>query len=185
MSTVGRLRFIEFRVVDVNSNPVTGLTLANFTVIFTRDNVACADALNLVDNGTGHYVLEYTPSVVGHDYIELYNVTNDVRPSDAEDIIDVAGSSGLTPNTVNLTQDTGSIGRYKITFANPQTYSVYVFNSQDWQSGLTSSANALVGTTIDTFGNWVSTPLVVLHGTYHIVAISSSTSIVLSAFLQV
>jgi hypothetical protein len=183
MATVGNTRYIEFRVVDINNNPVTTLTLADFSVIFTRNNAACGDTLSLVNNGTGHYVLTYIPSAVGHDYVELYNVANDVRPSDAED---VQSGALVGTDTVGLTQDYGSVGRYKITFADPQTYSVYVFNSQDWQTGLTSPASALIGTTIDTFGNWISTPLMVLHGTYHIVAIKNTgASVVLSAFLQV
>lgn len=186
MAQVSTKRFIPWRIADVNGNPVTGRQLSALQVIFLRDSVACSDALNLNEIQPGLYFLEYTPSAIGEDYIDIYDATNDERLVDDEVIVSAAsegGSGGL--NVVQLSQDTGGTGALKVTLSNPSTYTVYVFVSQDWQSGRCSATDAIAQTAINADGSWAEPSLTVLPGTYHIVAMSASGAVyVMRSFLQ-
>lgn len=187
MGRVGKIRYIYFRVVDINENPVTGLTLANFTVYFTRDGVACADILTLTEPQTGRYLVTYTPSAPGFDFVELFNATQDLRIQDEEEIDTPETFFDVGAFTVDLTQDYGFVGALKLGgVASPNTYTVYLFKSQEWQTGNTAPTAAIAATTVDALGNWVTSPLTVPKDTYHVVAMNGSGSIVvISAFLKV
>lgn len=173
MARVGRKRFIEFRLADITGAPVSTKVLTDLSVLFTRNDVACTDVLTLVNKGSGLYILEYTPSANGHDYIELYDAADDIRHIDSEDVDDATTFFDIT-SSVLLTQDFGSVGALKPVIANPQNYTLYVFVSQAWQTGQTDPGNAVAATNLDTSGNWITSPLSVNHGTYHIVLIGSA-----------
>lgn len=184
---VGTTRYIDFRIVDLSGNPVTGLALGNFTTYFTRNGSTCSDVLALADKGTGRYLASYIPLAAGFDFVELYNLTNDVRIQDAEQIDTPETFFGISATTVNLTQDYGFVGALQLTgIAQPQTYTIYLFRSQDWQSGNTAVPYAIAATPVDTRGNWVTTPLILNKDTYHVVAMNAIGAVfVLSSFLQV
>lgn len=182
---VSRTRYIEFRLVDISGNPVTGQTLSDFVILFTRDNVACTDPLTLVEGTLGHYVCEYVPTAAGHDYVELYHTATDTRIEDAEDIDSTATFFDLS-GSVQVTQDYGGVGRLVPTTLSPQNYTLYAFLSIDYQSGNYSPAFAKGFTALDTSGNWITTPMTLLPDTYHFVLLdSSSTRIVVAAFISV
>lgn len=185
MARVGRKRYIEFRLADISGVAVTTRALADLTVIFTRDDVVCTDSLTLVNKGDGRYILEYTPSAAGHDYLDIYDPGTDLRNIDAEDVDDATTFFDLT-NNVSLTQDFGGTGALKPVITNPQLYTLYVFPSQAWQTGQTDQSNAVAATNLDSQGNWLTTPLTVNHGTYHIVLVGSSGDThVIRSFLTV
>jgi hypothetical protein len=186
MGYVDRTRYIYFRVIDIDSAPVTGLTLGNFVKYFKRDNVTCADTVTIQELGSGRYLASYVPSAVGFDFLELYNATHDVRIQDEEQIETVSTLFGVGSETVDLTEDYGSVGRFTVTASQPEDYILYLFKSIDWEQGRTNPSYAEIATEITSAGNWVSTPLTVLKDTYHVVAINSIGSVnILAAFLRV
>jgi hypothetical protein len=188
VAQVGTKRFIPWRIADVNGNPVTGRQLSALQVIFLRNAAACSDALNLNEIQPGLYFLEYTPSSTGEDYLDIYDATNDERLVDDEVIVTIAtgdGGSGSGLNVVQLSQDTGGVGALKVTLSDPSTYTLYVFVSQDWQSGRCSAADAVAQTAISSDGSWAESSLTVLPGTYHVVAMSANGTVyVMRSFLQ-
>lgn len=188
MGQVGTKRYIPWRIEDANSDPVTGRQLSDLQVIFLRDAAACSDTLNLSETQSGLYFLEYTPTGVGEDYIDIYDATNDARLVDDEVIETLAGTSGTGTsgmNIVQLTQDTGGVGALKVVLPDPSTYTLYVFVSQVWQSGQSSPTDAVAHTTINDDGSWATTPLSVLPGTYHIVVMSTGGIVyVMRSFFQ-
>jgi hypothetical protein len=146
----------------------------------------CADAVSLTDKGSGRYLATYVPSAAGFDFLELYNSLYDIRVQDAELVDSDATFFDIGSASVDLTQDYNGVGRLKVVASTPANFVLYVFRSQDWQSGRTDPEYALKATAIDAFGNWVSSPLTVLKDTYHIVAVSTDGSLnVISPFLQV
>ena len=186
MGQVGTTRYIPWRIEDANSDPVTGRQLSDLQVIFLRDAAVCSDTLNLRETQSGLYFLEYTPTAVGEDYIDIYDATNDVRLVDDEVIVGTSGASGTSGmNIVQLTQDTGGVGALKVVLPDPSTYTLYVFVSQVWQSGQSSPTDAVAHTAINDDGSWATTPLSVLPGTYHIVVMSSNGIVyVMRSFFQ-
>jgi hypothetical protein len=61
-----------------------------------------------------------------------------------------------------------------------------VYNSSDWTSGNTGTFYALDSTQLDSSGNWLTTPIYVIPGTYHIVIRDSTGAVtVLKPYLQV
>ena len=163
MAQVGRKRYIHFRIADGAGVPVTGRLLSNFAVTFLRDGVACADPLTLVDRTAGLYCLIYLPSTPGQDFVELYDLENDLRIGDDEYVETTETLAAF------LTQDTGGVGALKADVRQPQTFTLYVFKSEIWQSGNHTPLAADASTPLDAFGNWLISPLPVLRATYHIV----------------
>jgi len=180
MGRVNRLRYIEFRLVDLSSNPITGRVLSQLQVFFTRNAVVCTDPLSLVELGSGRYILEYTPSAAGHDYLEMYDPPSQIRIEDSEDIDDANTFFDLSA-TVGVSQDYGSIGRYKVIVSNPSSYVLYVFYTSDWDAGKTATNFALAATNIDSSGNWLSTPITLVHGTYNLVLFGADGTIIVVA----
>src|SRR5208282_4413502 len=99
MGVVGQLRYVDFRVLDNSNVPVTSLSLSNFavnptppidyeysntqsTILFERDDVACLDALTLFNHLDGRYTLMYTPSAIGHDYVDIWICPADIGAPD-------------------------------------------------------------------------------------------------------
>ena len=183
MWPVGQTRLIEFWIADIDSVPVTTCTLDSFTITFTRDGVACTDPLSLVNNGAGSYCLSYTPSAAGRDIININDVTHDLHYCDIETI---SLSSDGSSTTVLLTQNTPTANALQVTIADPSSYTLYVYNSSDWTGGNTDTFYALDSTQLDSSGNWLTTPIYVIPGTYHIVIRNGAGAVqVLMAYLQV
>lgn len=188
MTQVGSLRYIEFRIADIDGNPVTNRDLAAVTpgqrvlVYLARDTVACSDPVTLTNWGsTGRYYASYTPSAVGHDYLEIYDELYDLRWIDVEDVASQSGG-----DTVTVNQDYGGVGRFVITDPDPETFTLYWFLSFDWQAGRQNPDYAVNGTAIDSSGNWVTTSLELVPDTYHVVALNDTGIVhVLATFLQV
>jgi hypothetical protein len=173
MALVDQKRWLDFRVSDNDGNPVAGLHLTDFTVIFTRDNAPCADGLLLVDCTGGRYILTYTPSALGHDYVELYYAPTTSWPlMDGEDIVDSSGSGGGygAVNTVVLTENYGGTGRLKPSLPNPGSLTLYVITSEDWQAGRQTASAARYWTAITSSGDWATPEITVTPDTYHFVA---------------
>lgn len=180
--TVNRAHFVPFRIGTVAS-PTTGLTIASFAVVFTRDNAnitALSQTLHVVENGSGRYCAIYTPIAAGFYYLELYHAGTTTLITDKAEI----DTSDLD-NYVALTQDFGGTGALIPDVTNPENYTVYVFYSKDWQAGKTDNTFAIASTPLDSNGNWLSTPLGVTNDIYHIVAKDSTGDVVVvRAFLN-
>ena len=181
MLPVGQIRLIQFWIASVTSVPVTTCTLDSFTITFTRDGVACTDPLSLVNNGAGSYCLQYTPSAAGRDVINIDDAVNDLHYCDIETI-----SADLSSDAILLTQNTPTANALKVTASSPSSYTLYVYNSSDWASGNTDTFYALDSTQLDSYGNWLTTPIYVIPGTYHIVIRDNTGTVtVLMPYLQV
>lgn len=179
MDTVGVSRIVQFWLADVHSVPVTTYTLANLSITFTRDHVACSDTLTLTHQGSGLYYLQYTPTAAGRDVIQIDDNTNDLHYTDVA-VID-PGS-----DVVAITQNTPTTDALKVTAANPADYTLYVYDSNDWVTGNSETYSALGSTQIDASGNWVSSPIYLTPGTYHIVIRTLHRGVtVIKPFLQV
>ena len=176
-------RNITFTVVDINSNPVTGLGLGNFQVTFFRNNVACVDPLHLTELGSGRYSVTYQPSGPGHDYLELYSLANDIRIVDEEDLVSQADIVGAG-NVTSVDQNYPSAGYLQVLAANPETWTLLVFTSQDWDLQNRADANALGITSVATNGNWIN-PINVPTGRYHIVIRRGNVLNVMKAYMEI
>jgi hypothetical protein len=185
VATIGQSRLIEFWIANVSSVPITTYTLSNFTITFTRNGVACTDALALVNNGGGSYCLEYTPSIAGRDVINIDDNVNDLHYCDIEDIT-ADGGSDSTSTVLSITQNTGGANALQVTAASPMSYTLYVYNSSDWQTGNTDTSAAVGYTQLDSSGNWLTTPIYLTSGTYHVIIRDGAGAVtVLQAFLSV
>lgn len=153
---------------------VAGLATIDFTVdVFTIDGVAVdiptSDSLEIVEVESGYYYGKYLPSKAGFYFIGLSNVANSLYVTDAEDI-------EAADFAVNLTQDTGGTNALRpqpVSLAKKapglDEYLLMVFSSDDWDVGRTTNTYAIATTRLDVHGNWLSAPLVVSPGTYHII----------------
>ena len=181
MAYKGTKRWVDFRISDVNGNPVAGLLLGGFTTIFTRNNVACADALSLIDCGAGRYILNYIPSAVGHDYLELYDANDGVRIVDSEDVMIDPEQTGV----IQFVESWASPNQFQLQVAEPQSYTLAVIESSVWQAGTPNLLSAVASTQLDADGNWITSPLTILPGVYHIAAFGPTGQVVvLAAFLM-
>lgn len=191
MSQANKIRYIEFRIADLDGTPITNRDLSALQVTLFRDSTPCTDTVSLINwDNAGLYYASYTPSSRGHDYLEIYDPLYDFRVIDAEDI--APASDGSSPDSdisqvVALTQDYGTEGRFTVIDRNPTRFNVLVFKSFDWQAGRIDPSYALAGTSVDEQGNWTAPILTVLPDTYHVIAIDSSSgeTRVLAAFLKV
>ena len=183
MTSVGQPRLIQFWIRNVASVPITTCTLASFVITFAREGIACTDPLSLVNNGGGSYCLSYTPSAVGRDVIYIDDNVNDLHYCDIE-TISVSGDGSST--AVSLTQNTPTPNALQVTVPNASSYTLYVYNSSDWTGGNTDTFYALDSTQLDSSGNWLTTPIYVIPGTYHIVIRNGAGAVqVLMAYLTV
>lgn len=185
MGYVGRQRYIEIYLVTANGVPITNRVISAFNIYFTRNMVACTDALTMHEIGNGLYVLTYMPSTEGHDFLQVVDSVTNTRFTNTEEIYDTASLFG-TSAVISLTQDTGGIGSLKPTAPDPTNWTLYIYNSSDWQNGNTSTASALGSSQLDSNNNWLTSPIDVTHGTYHIVIRNLSGSVtVIRAFLEI
>jgi hypothetical protein len=194
MAQPGKQRYIEFRIVDIDGDPITDRDLEETTpgqrvlVSLFRDTVACTDPITLVNWGEdGKYYATYTPSAAGHDYLEIYDELYDLRYIDAEEVETPLFSlpDDELSDVITMTQDYGAVGRFKLELPEPEKYTLSFFRSIDWQSGRTDPSYAIIGTEIDPLGNWVSPELTILPDTYHVVVRYRNDIYVLAAFLRV
>lgn len=165
---------------------VVGLTISNFSIdIFTVDGntVDTSTRASLVIQPigfTGYYLAQYTPTIPGFYCLAIFNAAHTIRVINGVDI-DQALSY------VNLTQDTGGVGALvPSNISDIEQYLLMVFLSTDWQVGRTDPSYAVASTGLDNQGNWLSTPLIIQHGTYNVVVQNNSGIIVvIKAFLEV
>jgi hypothetical protein len=158
----------------------TGLQAGNFTTVILIDAASATVSLTFTEVQTGLYCCSYTPTIPGFYYVSISHNGSVVATDTVE--IDVA----TTSNTVGLTQDYGYVGRFKIPTSNPTNTKIVIFNSTDWLVGNISSAYLVGATSVDSSGNWLTTPIYVPHGTYHVVqTIANTTTKVLAAFMVV
>jgi hypothetical protein len=179
---VNREHFVFFRTV-------TGLTLSNFVSTFLVDTVpvtTCTLSLvELTSVAAGLYVCSYTPVDPGFYFLQLVNTANSVNVIDTVEI-DTTDTFFGTDSLVLLTQDYGYPNRFKVPTTTPSTTKICIYKSTDWVSGNTSGSYLVSSTSVDSSGNWITTPISVNHGTYHIVqTIANKTTKVLAAFLVV
>lgn len=171
MAQVGKTRFIEFRIADLDGNPVTNRDLTALSIFLTRDSNTCNDTVTLVNWGNdGRYYATYIPTNTGHDYLEVYDSLYDLRVIDAEDI-----EISDLPNVGILTQDFGGTASLSITDPDPTRFTIYVFLADDWASGRTQITYSQAATAVNADGSWAFA-LTVLHAIYTIVAIDAQHS---------
>jgi hypothetical protein len=202
MGYVGQTRYIDFRVLN-GSTPVTNITLGSFvinpspasteetdeysptqnTIIFERNSAPCSDVISFHNFSDGRYAIMYTPSSMGHDYVDIWVAAESYRRIDEDDI--ESPSATAASNVAVLNQDYGSPGQYRVTLPKPNLYSLYVFLSSDWTLGKTKSYNALGNTPVMTNGDWVNSINVVTPNTVHIVLVNGNITVVLYPFVSV
>ena len=179
----GDVRSIDFRITTINSVAVAGLTLPDFVVIFRRNNTVCSDTLTLLSSSAGDYTVQYIPSSVGHDYLELYNTANDVRVIDTEDITTRSLEFGDTTKTVNHNfPTTNALSVTQV--LKPTDYKIYAYLKDDWASGLRDLSQTLGHSGLNSDGSWMST-ITLVPGSYTIVILNSSDSLVINASLVI
>lgn len=188
MLPIGRVRYIDFALADVNSNPLPGRVLANWQtapnkLIFLRNTLPCTDPLTLKDYGDGRYTLSYSPSAPGHDYVKVYDEPSDITVIDVEDVVpaDFAIGGGAV---YTLNEDFGSAGALKVTLPRPETYILQVYLSSDWENGMRADSNAIGMSLLSETGTWIS-PIRVGSGTFHIVVSKASVQILIKSYLGV
>lgn len=170
--------------VPFSASGLTGLTLLGFIIrFFTVDGLpvdtTTQGSLALEELGFGYYQLSYVPSVIGYHLLIAHNAAHNFDVIDGVDITDAK-------SYLNLTQDTGGFDNLQPTsIPNISSYLLMVFLSSDWQVGRTDPTFAVASTGLDANGNWLATPLVIQHGTYHIVVRSNTSTVVIKPFLEV
>jgi hypothetical protein len=181
MWLTGQIRLIQFWIASTAGVPITTCTLDSFTITFTRNGIICTDSLSLVNNGAGSYSLQYTPSTAGQDVITIDYSVNGLHYCDIGTI-----SADFSSSAILLTQNIPTSNALMVTVPNPSSYTLYVYNSSDWASGNTDTFYALDSTQLDSYGNWLTTPIYVIPGTYHIVIRDNTGTVtVLMPYLQV
>ena len=172
MGHLNQKRYIDFCIVDVDSNPVPNRTLADWTITFTRNSEPCPDPLSLHDYGDGRYTITYTPSAAGHDHVEI---RDDVADCDIVDIEDIDDSEvGLSLPVTEFNENHGGLGQLRVTESNPSSWALYVYKTSDWATGQRTTADAVGSTLLDAQGNCLHS-VFVLPGTYNIVIRSVNT----------
>jgi hypothetical protein len=182
MAKVGTVRYIYFRLADMDGEPVAGRTPSDLALTFTRNDAACADAVTIAENGGGRYHATYTPSSEGTDYIEIYDAATDVRVIDCE-VIEISVGDQIAQSSQLVTLDEDSDPRLKQT-DHITGFSLYVIPSSDWDAGHRTSLYAAGQTTLNPNGTWRS-KISVIKGTYHIVLMSRTETYVLAPYLAV
>jgi len=128
-----------------------------------------------------YYQFEYTPDVPGY---YLFSASSGLALTFVIDGVDIDSEDSYVLLTQGGTQATpvDLVPNVK----GPQNYILMVFLSSDWQVGRYSPLYAVASTQLDPQGNWLSTPLTVQHGTYHVVVqANDGTQVVIAAFLEV
>lgn len=168
MALVGSKRFLYFRVDDAEGNPVDGLAQSAFTILLYRDGVAATDTLTVSQLVSGLYLANYIPSAAGTDYLEISYQNSrfsDTCPISADDIVvlnDSFGDGEIKPDAS----------------LHPETFTLYVFASSDWNAGNRDPAYARGSTALNSDGTWVKS-IYVQHGVYTVVLVNFIQTIVL------
>lgn len=196
---VGELRSIPFTCVDINSDPVTSLLLADFTInptlpsgwppvtfssntiVFQRNGTPCTDTLSLVSNGDSTYVLNYTPSTVGNDYIGIYIASLGATTIGIPFVNQAIISTNVTGSAITyIDQDYPTTGALTVPGPNQSSYTVFVYTYANWSLGNTDTLYAINSTAINTDGSWVDQIGVPSSVMYTVVAISTNNTVVLN-----
>ena len=193
MFEVNQPHQIGFHAVDATTgDPVTGLGTSSFTVdIFTIDGTAITDAtvlasVSVVNTSGAYYYASYTPKAKGFYYFGISNAAHGIYVADACDIDEA--------NYVLLTQDTPTVGALKPTLpvtlpwqkTGFEQYLLMVIASSDWDVGRKTPNFAHAMTQLDSEGNWLAAPLVIVPGTYHVVIRNNfGVEKVIKAYLEV
>ncbi len=183
MLPIGLPVYVDIRVVDNGSSPVTGLTQGDFSIIFRRDNADCSDPLSFLNYGDGSYTFFYTPTAPGHDYLDLYNAANDIRTLYTEDIVSPRSIIGGS-DAVTVDQNYTGAGNLEVTQPDPISWVLLIFASTDWDLGNRADADAIGLTTVDSLGNWIN-PITVTPGRYHIVVRNPPTVVIMKAYFEI
>ena len=183
MAYVGTKRFIYFRLLDINSNPVTGRVQSQFSIIFTRNNTESPDTLTVTEIGAGRYFASYTPSTTGTDYVEIYDAATSIRAEDVEvielSLTQILEDTGIAGNVVVVNQDYGGAGVLRPSVSNLSTYVLYAFLSSNWSIGNTNPAYAVASYQMDSTGNWSFS---LASNTYNLVLINDAGSVIVFKF---
>lgn len=174
MLPLGPTRYVDFTLADVNSTPIAGRTLADWSqspnhLIFLRNKVACTDVLSLHDYGDGRYTLSYAPSAAGHDYLEIWDAAEGLKVLDIEDIVSQTDLVGSSVVTVLLDHNYGGTDALRVDVPDPDNYTVQVFYSADWTEQRRNDADALGSAALDANGRWLKV-IPVTSGIYTVVA---------------
>jgi len=193
MAEANRLHVFSF--IDVPGQSTGSYTIDVFTVDGNAVDSATSDSFQVMEvlnvGSQSYYQGQYTPSKQGYYFLGASNGGTPVF-SDAVDVDEA--------NYVNLTQDTPTVGNLKgrlpVTHfsvkGNPAAsaklseFLILVINSSDWDLGKTATKFAIASTFMDNDGNWLSHPLVIPPGTYHVIERNNyGTTHVLAAYLEV
>ena len=106
-------------------------------------------------------------------------------PSAGAGDVSVTVNLPSTPNyLILLDQNWSSAGNLLVTqVSDPQDYILYVFQSSDWVANRRDAGYAMGSSRLDTQGNWYQ-QVAVTPGTYHIVLLSSTETIVAWPYLS-
>jgi hypothetical protein len=168
MIPLGVARYIVLRIVSSAEVAFPGLVFSQIQTAFFRNNLLCTDALTFTEWGGGYYFISYTPTAAGSDYFAVYYPAANYLLETRETVVDLANMFS-TGNAVSVTQNTGGSGALLPVITNTASYTLYLYNSSDWLSGNTDTSQAAGSTALDASGNWLQSPVTVLHGTYHFV----------------
>lgn len=161
------------------------ISIDDFTIdIFTLEGVdvdsTVLDSLSIASLGVSDYwALQFTPTQSGTYIIAAHDTADNIRivQNISIDEADVF---------VNLTQNTGGANNLKPNGNNLDQFLLMVFVSSDWEVGRTDNSYAAAITQMDPTGNWITTPLVITPGTYHIVIRNNfGVTTVIAAYLEV
>lgn len=181
-------RYIPFRLVDEQDQPITQASLNQFQIYFLRDNQACTDSLTLENRGQGRYALVYTPSSAGHDYLEAYHASSGIRIVDVEKTLDgiqfFTKVFGAGVTVYDLYHNYSGQDRYQIQVKDPQTYTLYVYRSSDWLQQKRTVNDAQGSTALDSDGRWLN-KISVIAGQYHFVIQKFRENIVVFSQVEV
>jgi hypothetical protein len=184
MAMVGTIRYIYFRLADSFEVPITGRVQSDFAVTFTRNNLAPPDVITIAEIGAGRYYASYTPTTQGEDYVEIYDAPTDTRVEDVEQIQSPSDFQP-PPSYIALDQDYPTTGALTVTeVASPETYTLYVFEYDDWQIGNQLPAYARGQSELNSDGSWAST-IYVVYGAYTVVVRNGTSTVVIRPYLNV
>jgi hypothetical protein len=173
MLPVGRTRYIDFALVDVDGDPITGRTVSSFVqapnkLIFLRNTLPCQDVLTLKDYEDGRYTLSYLPSAAGHDYVQIYDSETDISVIDVEDVVPMDFAFGGAAALYAIDHNFGGADALRMLVESPQDWTLYVYQTDDWDYNRRGEDDAAGVTSLDENGRW-KLQLSVQAGNYNIV----------------
>lgn len=176
-------RYVYFYIFNSGA-PVTGLTQASFTIIFTRNDLTSPDTLTILELGAGRYEASYIPTTTGEDYIDIYNATYNTRIVNVENIVSVEELTNGS-SIVSLTANYPTANALKVTeVSSPEEYTLYVYLYSDWSVGHQSVSYSQGQTQLNSNGTWVR-PILILPDFYTVVVSNGTSVVVINSRLSV